>query len=631
MSKPSDDNVIAFLSGKAKEIADGDEVLERLMNISVTRVLARNDAIAESKYEFFGSVKADVLHIRDWLKSSLVNDMPWLHRLDDQGRPKKLMKCGTLEALVREANKEMRRQAAKAAGVKLIEGDEALEYECENGWTVVRLLTEAALDLESGRMGHCIGNGAYDGGLADPNVRFLSLRDRAGKPHATMEIVGNKLIQLQGKQNEPPLKRYLKKIIPFFNRDTILCTDSDVLLVTDVEGRSWLLDELPETIHIHSEDTVGYLTLVPEWPLPRHLRMNGHLRLVGAFQDVPEMIETSGTLSIEASGGGSMTRLPKTLVVGGNLYLQELPIEELPADLSVGCLLQIKGTKITSLPPGIRCRDFNITETAIKTFDTALFANGKGSLICRRGGLEEIVGTPKFTTLLISHCPIAALPEGLEVEGDFDLQDTQVTRLPEGLKAGEFLEIKNCRIESVPELIITENLGFVDCDLNFSATFTCTGSVKFSHSRILSAPEDFMAADIYFLHGCEIDRLPKRLRAKTVHLEEIAPTIAEITGDIVVENMVVKNGITRLGPGVTVSETLKVSTRIKDRDWLCLPGELSERNARKMIAEFGVIDLSDVPSNFLMMYGNSWAETNDDLFEVMAHFVREARAERMAA
>ncbi|MBY3432846.1 hypothetical protein HFN89_01480 [Rhizobium laguerreae] len=259
MSGPMDTR-LSYFYDRAKVLADGNEALERLMNLSVTRVYMR-ETDDENGELLYWLNSAEIYHIRDWLRASLVNDVAWLQRLDDLGRPKKIMKCGTLAALVREANKDMRKQASKAAGTKLVAGDEVIEYECADGWTVVRLLTTAALDLESGLMGHCIGNGAYDEGLANPDTRFLSLRDRRGKPHATMEIVGDKLIQLQGKQNKRPLYRYVSLLIPYFNVKRIRCTDAGARLVTDIERRTWSLDDLPVSLHIESDDNAEFLTL----------------------------------------------------------------------------------------------------------------------------------------------------------------------------------------------------------------------------------------------------------------------------------------------------------------------------------------------------------------------------------
>lgn len=84
----------------------------------------------------------------------------------------------------------------------------------DDGYYVVRLMTPEALDRESGVMQHCIGQGAYDHKLEDGNFVYLSMRDRFGKAHATMEldvrpVRGPILVQCQGKQNRPPEAAYV--------------------------------------------------------------------------------------------------------------------------------------------------------------------------------------------------------------------------------------------------------------------------------------------------------------------------------------------------------------------------------------------------------------------------------------
>ncbi len=157
----------------------------------------------------------DIRHITDWLKAAVGNDEAWLKHLDDRGRPKKLMKFSSMEDITKEANKAMLKAAQRFSAVKLVEGDEELYAELQDGFYVVRLLTPAALDRESAQMQHCIGNGGYDKALANPDNLYLSLRDKHGKAHATLEVNDGKLIQLQGKQNTVPVDKYLDVLVPF--------------------------------------------------------------------------------------------------------------------------------------------------------------------------------------------------------------------------------------------------------------------------------------------------------------------------------------------------------------------------------------------------------------------------------
>jgi len=66
--------------------------------------------------------------------------------------------------------------------------EESLRW--EDGWYAVTLRTPEDLDAESDALGHCLGSGAYDAELAQPDIRrFVSLRDPKGVPKLTVEML----------------------------------------------------------------------------------------------------------------------------------------------------------------------------------------------------------------------------------------------------------------------------------------------------------------------------------------------------------------------------------------------------------------------------------------------------------
>ena len=156
---------------------------------------------------------ADVTHVIDWLTSSWLEAYPWLLRQDDQHRPLKLMKCGSLERLVHEAEKaEARLHQRDPHFLSLTSKDEVFVADLGAGYTLVRLLSPDALDMESDRMRHCIGHGSYDEDLAFGTSAFYSVRDQEGAPRATLEIVGREvdgnlyghIKQFRGRRNADP-------------------------------------------------------------------------------------------------------------------------------------------------------------------------------------------------------------------------------------------------------------------------------------------------------------------------------------------------------------------------------------------------------------------------------------------
>ncbi len=357
---------------------DGDERLGVLLSYCVGRVMLRS-AKAGKSWERL-TRDEDIHHITDWLKAAVVNDEPWLNNLDDRGRPKKLMKFSSIEDITKEANKAMLKAAQRLSNVKLIDGDEELYAELQDGFYVVRLLTPAALDRESAQMQHCIGDGAYDADLAKPHCLYLSLRDKHGKPHATLEIKHGTLIQLQGKQNTIPTDKYLDILVPF------------------LKTTGWPID-IPACILGHVIDVNG------DWYKLNHL---------------PDGLTVGGDLDLYRT---KITHLPDGLKVGGRLNLRNTSTTHLPEGLTVGGYLDLQNTKITHLPEGLTVGGwFSLYGTEITEFPDGLTVGGN---------------------LFLQGAKIKHLPEGLKVGGYVDLRDSKVTELPDSLSPDTIIYIED--------------------------------------------------------------------------------------------------------------------------------------------------------------------------------------------
>lgn len=147
----------------------------------------------------------DAWHVADWLVNAVSDSEPWLWNLDDDGHPKKLMKCGSLDRLVVEATKGLRdRNARMARELVLGPQDEHFVFDLGVGHTLVALRSRLALRKEGSLMHHCIGKGSYDDLLDDPDIEFLSVRDPEGEPLATMEIRNGFIRQFRALANAEP-------------------------------------------------------------------------------------------------------------------------------------------------------------------------------------------------------------------------------------------------------------------------------------------------------------------------------------------------------------------------------------------------------------------------------------------
>ena len=354
--------------------------LHALLDACIGR-LARRDG------DYFVIEGERLRHIVDWLRAALANNEPWLKNVDDQGRPKKLMKFGSVDAILHEADKAMLKAAQRLKGVKLVDGDEEFVEMLDDGFYVVRLLTPAALDRESGEMQHCIGDGAYDRLVESGLNEYFSLRDQVGRPHATMEVKSGELTQLQGKQNAVPVEKYRNLLIPFIASMKWDVKSPEIWLgyVVDVDGEWHSICELPTGLEVKGD---------------LDFRNSEFVRL-------PVNLKVGGDLYIARIG---MTTLPAGLVVEGNFFLMYSEMMELPKGLVVGGSLQLEYTRMKSLPEGLKV-----------------------------GGNLYLTGTD-----------ITELPADIEVRGGIALEDTKIKTLPEGLKVGKFLSLMGTKIEALP-------------------------------------------------------------------------------------------------------------------------------------------------------------------------------------
>jgi hypothetical protein len=156
-----------------------------------------------------------IFHVVDWLINAVKTDATWLSNVDAHGRPKKLMKFGSLEAMHAEAEKWMKRELEAAA--LAVAAEEETFVDDGGDFRLVRLTTTRGLDYESQAMRHCIGHGAYDELLEVEGNLFLSLRDRRNSPHITIHVRDNTIIQFSGKANSVPKPEYSKAALRLLN------------------------------------------------------------------------------------------------------------------------------------------------------------------------------------------------------------------------------------------------------------------------------------------------------------------------------------------------------------------------------------------------------------------------------
>lgn len=457
--------VIAKEIDKYLEDNVSHEALLPLLKLCLGRVLKRIGAGWQEAV-----TRDDLRHICDWLSAALLDKSPWLSRIDDLGRPKKLMKFSTVKGIIAEADKSMLVFAQKHGNLKLTEGEEVLWLDLENGYVLVRLLTPAALDRESAVMQHCIGGGGYDRYLESGERLLLSLRDAYGKAHATIEVrvSDGHIVQLQGKQNALPDRRYLAAMRTAFLRSDFNPFEIMERLGFVLSSSGEMLDKynLPPEVEI-----VGDLSF--RWP------KDGF--------DLPEGLTVLGTLKIH---GYRHRGLPSGLTVHGAFVLTECEIERLPADLKVHGNIDISGP-LRALPHGFSApANLRLHSVSFSHFPNDMTVAGSlavegSSFPCLPASLK-VGGTATFTD-----CEFSAVEDGLSIPGDLTFSQCRIGTLG-SVSVGRDLDLTNSSLVDVPSALAVG------------------GSLRMHFTRIAEIPQGWTVAGSIEAGGSSLSALPGR-------------------------------------------------------------------------------------------------------------------------
>jgi hypothetical protein len=142
------------------------------------------------------------------------NVADWLEALPDDDRLWRQLQRMAVPDAVAHA-RAWHRAFVKRAGEEWPEDWSGLRtvYRFENGAKFVELSSPAALEREGRMMGHCVAS--YARNVARGISLIYSLRDIHNNPHVTMEVVDNKVRQVQGKANSAVAARWRPNVVTF--------------------------------------------------------------------------------------------------------------------------------------------------------------------------------------------------------------------------------------------------------------------------------------------------------------------------------------------------------------------------------------------------------------------------------
>lgn len=537
-------------------LSEGDERLHFLLMCSLGRILAKEPVGKATSEQAEPSFRA-LRHIVDWLRAAIFNDAPWLANVDEHGRPRKLLKFGTVAAMVAEVDRDMLRQARRNGTPSNGQVGTEPYMELGDGWWLVRLTTASALDYESSIMQHCIGNGGYDEQLADPSQVFLSLRDPSGKPHATIAVNEGSITELSGKQNDLPQTRYLKRLVPFFRTiGDLSYLDGSHGVVLDAAGNVYGYDELPEVLEVQGDLHLLHDThRGPKFRLPRAIRASGAVAIEeDMFEGCLELVEAE---RLDVSGKG-MLATNCEFRVKGELNLSGSDIEDLPDNLAVDGNLRLKGAALTKLPNGLRVgRELDIKGTDIAALPDDLSV---GSIRIEDTDVTSLGKLRLLKDLHAANSNLTHLPDDLVVERLLDISQSAVTAIPAGIQVKGGLSATGCRHIQLPRRL---DVGFADFSRSgvymMQGDFECASGMILNAARVILRGRRLVCGGRLDLAATHYDRPPDVIRAPEINLERrLASELRLIDSDIETDVLVVSDADAEIGSRVVVRERIDI-------------------------------------------------------------------------
>jgi hypothetical protein len=190
-------------------------------------------------------------HILDYLQSALTNrDLP------DSLRLKNLTHL-SYEAAEEKSN-EWTKWLNRGESKDWEEGEEEV-MKTSDGFKIVKVISQAALNREGKEMQHCVGS--YADLVRNKRVTIYSLRDRSNNPHVTIEVDREDTVkQIKGKQNDAPIEKYHNAVIEFLNwLNPNGALELENIDGVDYEGRFYHISKVPPSYWTGDDDGIDRL------------------------------------------------------------------------------------------------------------------------------------------------------------------------------------------------------------------------------------------------------------------------------------------------------------------------------------------------------------------------------------
>jgi len=318
------------------------------------------------------------------------------------------------------------------------------------GLSVYELTTPGALDFESENMGHCVGKGAYDRGVAKGKIKIYSIRDAGGEPHATLEVRKNEAYQLKGKANKMPKKPYALAAREFVEKQHLNIThDKSHFGFISIDGEDYDLFNLPKKMVVRRDLDVSRCDL-DELPDFSEWEVQGDFLCCGnqltSLNGAPK--EVGGDFNCSYNQLTSLNGAPQR--VGESFYCDENQL-----------------TSLNGAPKEVG-RNFNCSDNQLTSLNGAPKEVG-GDFVCMKNQLTSLAGAPKEVGgyFVCAHNQLTSLSGApKEVGGGFNCSHNQLTSLAGAPKeVGECFDCSHNHLTSLEGAPQSEDGDFL-CDEN---------------------------------------------------------------------------------------------------------------------------------------------------------------------
>ena len=180
------------------------------------------------------------LHMQDFVNNIEVND------------PDYNLGLKSWEQVVDDTNEWEQILIGKGGGKFYNPADREVVMAYSDGWNMVNVKSENDLDVEGAKMHHCVAG--YWDNVRSGTSRIYSLRDPQNQPKATIEIQGDKVIQIKGPNNaKVDDDDLVEKIKEFFDDREDIKKQSNINPVADH------FEDWQERIYwTYEPDQIGY-------------------------------------------------------------------------------------------------------------------------------------------------------------------------------------------------------------------------------------------------------------------------------------------------------------------------------------------------------------------------------------